>query len=147
MASREVNALLDNPRWEKFCQLYAVSGNASAAYKGAGYAPKSDDVARKAASRLLTYVDIQARIQELTAEAKKAAEASAIADIVEVRQRVTQVLRGELDETKPADVLKAADLIAKLDGAYGAARVEISGSMSVEEYLRSASDDGEGQTF
>lgn len=121
--------MLDNPRWEKFCQLYAVSGNASAAYRGAGYSPKSDDVARKAASRLLTYVDIQTRIQELTAEAKKAAEASAIADIVEIRQRVTQVLRGDCElKTMAADVLKAADLLTRIGGQQETptVRVELS---------------------
>ena len=139
--------MLENPRWERFCQLYAADGNAFAAYRGAGYKPNSDASAYNSASRLMGIDEIRERIQELTDEARKAAEASAIADIVEVRQRVTQVLRGELDETKPADVLKAADLIARLDGAYGAARVEISGTMSVEEYLRSASDGGEGQTF
>ena len=139
--------MLDNPRWERFCQLYAVSGNASAAYRGAGYAPKTESSCTSCSSKLLTNADIQARIAELTEEARAIAERNAIADISEIRRVMTQIVRGEIDDAKSADRIRAADLIARLDGAYGAARVEISGTMSVEEYLRSASDGGEGQTF
>lgn len=53
-----------NPKQERFCQEYLVDLTASAAYKRAGY---SGSIASRAAaaSRLLTDVNIQARIAEL----------------------------------------------------------------------------------
>ena len=110
--------MLENPRHEKFCQLFAADGNATAAYLAAGYRCKSEAAARACSARLLQVANIRARIAELTAEARRQAEQSAIADIVEIRQRVTQVLRGQCElETKSADVLKAADLLARIGGA------------------------------
>ena len=54
-------------RWEAFCQLYsgACFGNASKAYKDAGYKPKSEDSARVDASRLLTNGNVSKRIEHL----------------------------------------------------------------------------------
>ncbi len=59
-----------NKRHEAFCLEYIKDRNATAAYKRAGYAPKRDNTAKSAASRLLTNVDsgVPARIEELEAE-------------------------------------------------------------------------------
>lgn len=109
--------MLDNPRWEKFCQLYAVDGNASAAYRGAGYHPRTDNAAWASASQLLRNPKVQARIAELTEEARAQAERNSIADIREIRQRVTEVLRGRsVFETKAADIIKAGDFLARVGG-------------------------------
>ena len=58
--------MLDNPRWEKFCQAYAVDGNATSAYKKAGYKVKDDESAGAAGRRLLQNVTVRNRIDELT---------------------------------------------------------------------------------
>lgn len=119
--------MLDNDRWEKFAQAYAVDPtNAVAAYRAAGYKPTTVQSAATAAGRLLKNVDIQARIDELTREAREQAERNSIADIVEIRQRVTQVLRGQCEfDTKSADVLKAADLLTKIGGQQEPQRIQV----------------------
>lgn len=122
-------AVLNNARWERFCQLYARDGNASAAYRGAGYQPKTDASACNSASRLLGIDEVRNRVQELTQQAREQAERSSIADIVEIRQRITQILRGQTDlETKAADVIKAGDFLARVGGQVEtpAVKVELS---------------------
>ncbi len=59
---------LENQQREKFClaYVYKTNGNATKAAKLAGYSAKT---ARTSGSRLLTFVDIQGRIKELTLEA------------------------------------------------------------------------------
>lgn len=109
--------MLENPRWERFCQLYAVDGNASAAYRNAGYHPKTDAACWSCATKLLRVAQVQARIAELTEEAREQAERNSIADIREIRQRVTAVLRGQSPfETKSADIIKAGDFLARVGG-------------------------------
>ena len=108
--------MLDNIKWERFCQAYAQDGNATAAYKAAGYSVRSEGGARASANRLLTYADIQNRVQELTEEARRQAERSAIADIREIREILTQIVRGEIAETKPADRIRAGEFMARVGG-------------------------------
>lgn len=118
--------MLDNPRWEKFCQAYAVDGNATSAYKKAGYKAKDDETAGSAARRLLQNVAVRNRIAELTAEAKEQALQSSIADIVEIRQRITQIMRGQAEvETKAADMIKAADLLTKIGGQQEPQKIQV----------------------
>lgn len=118
--------MLENPRWERFCQLYAVDGNASAAYRNAGYHPQTDGACWASAAQLLRNPKVQARIAELTAEAKARAEQNAIADIVEIRQRVTEVLRGRSRfETKSGDIIKAADFLARVGGQIEQPKIQV----------------------
>lgn len=118
--------MLDNVRWERFCQLYARDGNASAAYRNAGYHPKTEASACNSASRLLGIDDIRRRIQELTQEAREQALRSSIADIVEIRQRITEVMRGQAEvPTKAQDVVKAAELLARLGGQVEPPKVQV----------------------
>lgn len=118
--------MLENPRWERFCQLYAVDGNASAAYTGAGYSPRSPSALTSSAYRLLKNDDIRARIAELTEEARLRAEQNAIADITEIRQRVTEVLRGHSRfETKASDIIKAGDFLARVGGQVEPPKVQV----------------------
>ncbi len=109
--------MLENMKRELFCQNYAVSGNAVASYRAAGYKPKTDNAAAAGASRLLKDVKIQGRLTELCEEARRQAEKDSIADIIEIRQRVTDVLRGRSKlETKASDVIRAGEFLAKLGG-------------------------------
>ena len=65
---------LNNDRQEKFCQEYIVDLNQTQAAIRAGYSKKTADVQ---ASRLLTNVKIQARIQELMQKREQRTEITA----------------------------------------------------------------------
>ena len=112
-------ARLSNIRQEAFCQAYSKSGNATEAYKAAGYKCKSDDAARANAARLLANDNVRSRLVELGDKKEK----SAIADAQEQQEFFAAVLRGEIAECngKPASLnvrLKAAELLGKMQGCY-----------------------------
>lgn len=118
--------MLKNVRRERFCQLYARDGNASAAYRQAGYHPTTDGSAWSSANNLLRIPEVQARIAELTEEARRQAEKNSIADIVEIRQRITDVLRGHCHfETKAADIIKAGEFLARVSGQVEPPKVQV----------------------
>lgn len=54
-----------NPRREKFCRLYLELGNATEAYRRAGYHAEEPN---RTGSRLLTFDDVKKRISELKAQ-------------------------------------------------------------------------------
>jgi phage terminase small subunit len=116
----------------KFCLEYFRSGNATQSAKDAGYSEKT---AYSAGQRLLKDVEVKAYLQELT---EKNASAK-IADAREMQEVLTSIIRQEMDEenlmtefigdgmsetvlkTKKSshkDVLKAIDLLCKMQGAY-----------------------------
>lgn len=138
--------MLENMKRELFCQNYAVSGNAVASYRAAGYKPKTDNAAAAGASRLLKDVKIQGRLTELCEEARRQAEEDSIADIIEIRQRVTDVLRGRCElETKASDVIRAGEFLAKLGGQQPeppTVRVELSLEQKFDRLREIIRDDG-----
>lgn len=120
---------------KRFCDEYLIDLNGTRAYKAAYPSVKSDDVARKAASRLLTNVDVRAY---LDTELEKLHNAKT-ADVQEVMEYLTAVLRGESSASvvvvegvgdgcssakivkKPPDEkerLKAAELLGKRFGLF-----------------------------
>lgn len=120
---------------EKFCLEYAKSGNQRQAYFKAGYKCKSDEAADANASRLLRNDKVQARLAELAEEAKNAS----IADIIEMQQTLTSIIRQQLEEEvivvesvgdfmsearkmekKPAikDIINAINTLGKMQGAF-----------------------------
>lgn len=110
---------LKNSKREAFCQEYSKCGNATDAYMLAGYKTKSANVAKSAASRLLTDGNVRARINELD----DAKEKASIADADEQKSFVTSVMRGEVKECngKPVSIavrLKALELLGKMQGLY-----------------------------
>lgn len=134
MCGKDVIALL-NPKQEAFCLHYAKTGNATESYKKAGYNPKNDNSAGANARRLLLNDKIKARIAEITAEMAS----EKIADIREIHEYLTSVIRGEttedvvvtegcgdgVSEAKVVQVrtnntarIKAATELAKMKGAY-----------------------------
>lgn len=116
-------------RQEKFCLEYAESGNARQAYLNAGYKPKSDKAADAAASRLLSNVKVQKRLAELAEELKN----SKIADIQEMQEVLTKIIRRELPGVTIKDVISAIDKLGRMQGAF----VEkIEASFSYEDRLR-----------
>lgn len=127
---KAVNDLALTVKQEKFCLEYAKSGNARQAYKVAGYKCKNDDTTDAAASRLLSQVKVKARLAELAEEAKT----SAIADIKEMQETLTTIIRQQLKEevivfdpdgaTKmeknPAvkDIINAINTLGRMQGAF-----------------------------
>lgn len=77
---------------EAFCMHYAKTGNATESAIAAGYSEKT---ARSQGQRLLTKVDIKKRLQELAQEVKN----DKIADVQEIQEYLTSVMRREKTET------------------------------------------------
>lgn len=85
------------PMQEKFCQLYAATGNATQSFKDAGYNVTSNGAAAVRAHELINKnCNVKARLQELAEESKT----KAIADIQEMQSILTAIIREELDEEK-----------------------------------------------
>lgn len=114
-------------RQEKFCLEYAKSGNARRAYIAAGYSVKKESSADVLACNLLKNVKVKQRLAELAEEAKNAS----IADIVEMQQILTAIMRQEMEEEivvdgmekttkKPAirDIINAIEKLGKMQGAF-----------------------------
>lgn len=97
---------------EKFCIEFVRCGNATEAYKRAGYKARTDKVAGTAAARLLGNVGIQRRIVELQSEM----DSHKIMDAAERRELLTRFARDE--DTGKTDRLRAMDLLNKMDGVY-----------------------------
>ena len=114
---------------------YAKTGNATESYKQAGYICKNDNAAGASARRLLLNAKIKTRLDELTAEMAS----EKIADIREIHEYLTKVIRGETTEdvvvtegcgdgvsqatvvqvrTSNRDRINAAKELAKMKGAY-----------------------------
>lgn len=138
---------LKSLKMERFCLNYAKSGNATQSFKDAGYVYKTEAAARSSASVLLTKPIIQQRLNELL----EPEHAKAIADIQEIHELWTKMLRGEIDEETIVvegegegyssakrirkeitikDRIKAAELLAKCAGAF-IDRVNVEGNVPV----------------
>ena len=126
---------LENAKWERFCLEYAKKANATDSYKNAGYKVKNDASAGASANKLLKNPMIQARLAELHDEMAS----EKIANAAEIQERLTAILRGENKEEvvvvegvergvtearivhkRPsnADMIKAGQTLAKMQGAY-----------------------------
>ena len=75
---------------KKFADEYIISGNATEAYKKAGYKYSSDNMASVEASKLLRNPKVKSYIEERMAEI----ESNKIADQKEVMEYLTSVMRG-----------------------------------------------------
>lgn len=124
-----------NPKQEAFCLHYAKTGNATESYKKAGYVCKNDNTVAACAVRLLNQAKVKARLAELA----EMAASEKIANIAEIQQRLTAILRGEVQEdqivvegcgdgisearnmyreVQMKDRLKAGELLAKMQGGF-----------------------------
>ena len=124
-----------NVKQEAFCLHYAKTGNATESYKIAGYDAKTEGALYSAANRLLKNVKVKARLAELANELAS----EKIANIKEVQEFLTSVIRGEttddvvvtegcgdgVSEAKIVKVrtnnvarIKAATELAKMQGGY-----------------------------
>lgn len=129
-----------NPKQERFCNEYASSGNATAAYKKI-YDVKDTATAQSASSRLLADERIQKYLRDLSEELQD----STVASRQELQQFATAVMRGEVKSVVldrdgnpielPAqlkDRLKALELLSRLQGLFVSKQeLEISQSIPI----------------
>ena len=113
-----------NIKQEKFCLEYSRSGNATEAYKIAGYKYSSDESARANAARLITNDNIQARLKELSEEVASAK----IANTTECQELLTEIARNK--KVFPKDRVAALNTLLKAQGAFSQ-NVNISGSIPI----------------
>ena len=134
LRGKDVIALL-NPKQEAFCLHYAKTGNATESYKVAGYNCKSDAVVAASAVRLLN----QAKVKERLVELRDEMASEKIASIAEIQERLTSILRGEIQEEQVVvegcgdgvseakiikrqpqlkDMIKAGETLGKMQGAF-----------------------------
>ena len=83
-----------NVKQEAFCLHYAKTGNATEAYKKAGYVAKTEGAIYANANRLLKNDKVQARLKELADEIAS----DKIASIKEIQEYLTSVMRREHKE-------------------------------------------------
>ncbi len=91
---------------------YAKSGNATEAYKQAGYKVKTDKAAGVNAARLLGNARIKARLKEI-------GEQTNTSKVLSIQQRKELLTEFATDsDTAKADRLKAVDILNKMDAVY-----------------------------
>lgn len=103
-----------NPRQEKFCVAYARSGNATEAYKEAGYKAKSEGVARTGASEILTNPNIKERLEEL----RKETSAPKILDAQQIQEMLTIGANRALEKGNESAMCKCLEILNKMHGRY-----------------------------
>ena len=113
-----------NIKQEKFCLEYSRSGNATAAYKLAGYKVKDDNSAAVGAQQLLRNIKIQARLKELSQEVAS----SKIANTAECQELLTEIARNK--KIFPKDRVAALNTLLKAQGAFSQ-NVNIIGAVPV----------------
>ena len=97
---------------ERFCIEFVKSGNATEAYKAAGYKVSNDRSAAACAAALLRKSNISKRLEEL----REKISSSKIMDAQERRELMTKIAKNK--KTLNTDRLKAIDLLNKMDGVY-----------------------------
>ena len=120
-----------NQRKRAFCEAYLISGNATDAAREAGYSPRS---ARSIGQRLLTFDDVREYLERRNQEIS----AANTAQMEEVRQFWTATMRDE--NMKPADRLKASELLAKTYGAF-LERLEVDADVKTREVMASLTEE------
>lgn len=139
-----------NPRQERFCQLYAEKGNASAAYREAYDGALGAGVS---GFRLLTKAKIRERISELTTETAERAAVSR-EELIAFWLEVLGTPVGEIDASHPLaqeyqhnesgvkvkmpSKERAAQELARLIGAYEPEELKVSGLDVLEGIFKKA---------
>ena len=108
-----------SPKREAFCLAYAECGNATQAYKRAGYKVKNDNSAAASSAALLKNPKIQARLREIYDKI----ESEKIMGPEEMQERLTAIARqtARSPDDKPPDykdALQAMNLLGKMQGSF-----------------------------
>ena len=127
-------------RQEKFCLEYIRCGNATQAYKAAGYKSQSEKAATANAARMITYDSIQVRLNELREQVK----GPKIMDAQERRQKLTEIATSRY--VKPDVAIKAIDVLNKMDCLY-VQKTELSGTVQTvpDRLVIDYGDGGDGE--
>ena len=96
-------------RQRRFCEIYAVNLNATAAAIGAGYSPRT---AKSIGSENLTKPEIKDYLKSLQNEG----DTARIATVEEIKSMWTDILRDK--EAKHIDRIRAGELLAKSAGVF-----------------------------
>jgi Terminase small subunit len=121
---------LKNIRRERFCLLYVMLGNATEAYRQAGY--RDVNHADVSGCRLLTFASVKARIDEI----KALAAPKKVRNREGVLEWLDDLMSRPADEpVKWSDKLRAAEIIARMCGYNAADRVEVSAGDSLSNYI------------
>lgn len=107
-----------NSRQKAFCEYYAENPDGQAAAIKAGYSPKSS---KSIASENLTKPDLLRYIRKL----QEQVAAPRIAGIAETKATLSDVMRDP--HQKPADRIRAAELLLKSSGAFVRVREDYGG--------------------
>jgi phage terminase small subunit len=119
---------------KRFCEYYAECLNATEAAQKAGYSPKT---AYSQGNRLLKDVEIVKYIKEL----QEKTASIRIADITEVKETWTSVLRDQGQKTR--DRIRAGELLARSSGQFLAAATNQKTTKAAEEPEPDAEPDAE----
>jgi phage terminase small subunit len=123
-----------SPKQERFCLLYLESGNASQAYRGAGYSKNmSDKTVNEASARLLKSSKVVARLAEIRKPALEAAQIT-LADHLKDLKRLRDLSESE---GKFSAAVSAEIARGKVSGLY-IEKVEITGELSLAEAITKA---------
>jgi phage terminase small subunit len=112
---------LRNPKHERFAQLVASGMTAQAAFTQAGYPSPQN------APRLRNNELVAKRIEELQARNQRKAEMAALSrdELIGILTEIVHAARNRLQETRTADGLKAAEMVAKMCGWNEPERVNV----------------------
>ena len=103
------------PKQEKFIQECLATGNASEAYRRAYDAEKmSPAVINVKASELLKNGKVAVSLQEL----REASMTGAVATLIERKEWLSSVVRGDEEQAKFSDRLRALDLLNQMEAIY-----------------------------
>ena len=118
-------------RQELFIQEYIKTGNATNSAIKAGY---SERTAKSIGQRLLTFVDIKKKINELS---QKIA-CNSIMTAKERQEYLTKLINAA--DVKVSDKLKALDILNKMTGEY-IQKVEVNGELKTEDPFKNLTTD------
>lgn len=116
---------------KKFCEFYVASGNATEAAIKAGY---SEGHAKDGSYKMLEHLGISRYIKEL----QKESESARIADMIEVQEFWTKVLRDKNQYMKYR--LKASEYIAKTNAAF-TDNVNLGGELKINPFVELTTKD------
>lgn len=104
--------MLDNPKHEAFAQIVASGAPGYVAYTQAGYAAKTDAVARACASRLLATENVALRVRELQA----ASAVEAVVTAADLSEQLEDIRKKAIAANQMGAAAQAVMGRAKLHG-------------------------------
>lgn len=103
------------PKQERFVQEYLATSNASEAYRRAYNADNmKPSVVKVKACELLKKGNVAVTVQEL----REASVTETVATLIERKEWLSSVVRGEEDQAKFGDRIRALDLLNQMEAVY-----------------------------